>query len=504
MTKKKRKGRIRQTRTEFQKVFDESPEMIRISSWSDIIPEVLHISMALIDNEYQVVRSEYEKICDFVNSKMKSKSKFFFNLTDTVSLIKKDPEILEKIYDSKFKEAFQNILDFYEPLFEIVNKSDFTKNPKLLYLGYNQILNGKSESSILCKYLMIQYLQKNKNDPHGLFNWQSKEEILSSSNVPRIMSLFSGFLGESEKYDLALSEKMWLLNYTLSPLYPKPDNVKIEEAHYSEMKIVEFKDEFQDLYTAFKRINLTAVYTTFVAEISMGFVSRICNLSLDVVDLEKEHKGEIAEMVFRTNLEAFITGSWLVKMKDGNLYKRYRDYSMGREKFFSEKLAELAPSKSFKKEAEKIGLDAIEKEGASDFDVASERGDVFDKRIDQMADEVWGKDNQYYFLYKRLSEVIHGHWKVTSKYHLTQSLNPMHNGLYWYNESPNRYAGLIPSFISLDIATEFLITILNDIPDEHRPNLQSKLKDYKRRLMEQYMIYFKKYILSDDAGESKE
>jgi hypothetical protein len=49
MKSKKRNGRIRQTRTNFQKVFDPHPCMVQSFSWSDRLPEFVHISIALIE-----------------------------------------------------------------------------------------------------------------------------------------------------------------------------------------------------------------------------------------------------------------------------------------------------------------------------------------------------------------------------------------------------------------------------------------------------------------------
>jgi hypothetical protein len=471
MVSKKRNSRIRQTRTEWQKVFDPYPGMIQSFSWSDRLPEFIHISIALIDNDFQTVKGDFYTICDFINSKVKTKRRFHFNLTHTIEIIKSDTVILDKIFETVFKDAFQNILIFYHDLFQI------------------------ADTSILCKYLMVQYEQHGRQDPFGHFNWKSKEEILEPMNVSRIMALFPPSVGLSENLYLEKCQEIWMYNYLVSPLLPKPDDSKMEEEHYTEMSIDQFKEEFEILFNRFKELNLLAIYPTLIAEVNMGFVARICNLSLDSVDFVKNHKGEIAELVFRTTLETFIVASWLLKRKDIDLHKRFREYSTGRERFFGQQLAEKAPTEEFKKGAIKMVTDAIKKAGVREIDVATERGDIFNLRIDQMADEVWGVDNHYYFLYKRSSEVIHGHWRVIAKYHLAQSFNPMHNGLYWYNENPKRFAGLIPAFICLQIATEFLITILNDIQSEQTIELHEKLIDYQERLLNQYIVYFNKYIL---------
>jgi len=501
MTKKKTKGRIRQTRTEWQKVFDQHPGMVQQFSWSDRIPEFIHISIALIDHDFQTVKKDFYEVCDFVNTKIKTTRKFHFNLTNTVKLIQRDTTILDKILATVFKDAFQNILVFYQDLFEIPANFEFKPNPKLLFLGYKQILDGRADTSILCKYVMLQYSHYSRPDPFGHFNWNAKEEILEPMNVSSIMALFPPSIGLSENLDLEMCQDIWMHNYILSPLLPKPDNSKMEEEHFKEFEIDTYKKEFETLYNQFKVLNLLAIYPKFIVEINMGFVARVCNLGIEAVDLVKAHKGEIAEMVFRTTLETFIVGTWLLKRKDIELHKRFREYSTGRVRYFGQRIAEKATTKEMKKEASKMINKAIKEAGVREIDVATERGDIFNLRIDQMADEVWGAENLYYLLYKRSSEVIHGHWRVIAKYHLAKSRNPMHNGLYWYNENSNRFAGLIPAFISLQIATEYLITNVSEIPSEQVTELQKHLSDYKQRLLNQYMTYFNKYIMPTENGQ---
>lgn len=485
--KKKRKSRIRQTRTEWQKTFDPYPDRIQTFSWSDRLPEVLHISIALIDHDYQIVKTDFNNIANLVNEKHEFNRRFHFNLSHTIKLIKQDKTILDAILKTSFKDAFEQIILFYNSILE-VDDFEVKTNPKskFLYLGFKQILNGRAKISVLSKYLMIQYDQHERPDPFGLFNWNTEEEILEQQNHTRIMALFPPAIGLSENFDLNFCEDIWMYNYLCSPISPKPDGTKEEEAQYKEMKLDDFLDEFKILYSEFRDIFLFNVYPTFIAEINMGFVSRICNLSINTVEFIKTHKGEIAELVTRTIFESFIVGSWLLKKRDINLHKRFRDYSTGRERFFGEQLLDIAPDQRIKEEAQRVIDDAIKDAGVRHIDVASERGDIFDKRIDQMADEVWGDDNKYYFLYKRSSEVTHGHWSTMAKYHLARSYNPMHNGLYWYNDNNNRFIGLVPAFMCLDVSIEFMLTILEDIESEKLNDLRNKLIDFKRRLIESY------------------
>jgi hypothetical protein len=496
---KKKKSRIRQTRTAWQKAFDRHPGMLQPFSWSDRLPEIIHISIALIENKYRTVKKDFYKIADYVNSKHKSQRKFHFNLSHTIKLIKQDKTILDEILKTCFKSAFEQLIPFYYYIFEIEFSRELKSNPKLLLLGYKQILDGRADTSILCKYLMAQYEQAGRDDPFNFFGWNSKKEILKLENVSKVMTIFPPSIGLSENLDLEFCQDIWMHNYYYSPPMLKPDDTKNEEEHFKEMKFEEFTHEFTQLYSIFKNINLLSVYSKLIAEINMGFAARISNLSLDVVELEKTHKGEIAELVFRTVLETFILGSYLLKSKDIELYKRFRDYSTGREQFMGEKILEQAQDNEvIKKEIKKMIASTIKEAGVIDIDVASERGDIFDLKIDQMADAVWDANNLYYLLYKRTSEVTHGNWKAIAKYHLAKSYNPTHNGLYWYNENPNRFAGLLPSFISLRISGIFLLTILDQIESPEINELKEKLTDFVNRIMESYMYYFNKYILPDD------
>lgn len=503
MKAKKRKGRVRQTRTDWQKTFDPHPGMLQPFSWSDRLPEVLHISMALIDHDYQTVKTDFYRIADLINEKKKLSRKFHFNLSHTVRLIKQDPTILAEIFNSSFKASFEQILSFYNKILEINLDYEIKRNIKLLFLGYKHILDGRADTSILSKYIMVQYEQSGRQDAFNLFNWNTKEEILEPMNVSSVMSLFPPSIGLSENLDLEFCQNIWMYNYSISPLMPKPDDSNEEEKHFNEMNVEELSDEFKELYSQFKKLNLLAVYPKLIAEINMGFIARICNLSLEAVDFVKVHKGEVAELVFRTILETFIVGTWLLKKQDAKLHQRFREFSTGRQRFFGEQIAEKAPNEEMKNEAEKMIDDTIKEAGVRHFEVATERGDIFELNISQMATEVWGEDNHYYFLYKRSSEVVHGHWRVISKYHLAKSYNPMHNGLYWYNDNPNRFAGLVPAFTCLGLAVEFLITILKDIESEQTKELTDKITDLKERIWKQWMVYYNTYILPIKTEEAQ-
>ena len=70
----------------------------------------------------------------------------------------------------------------------------------------------------------------------------------------------------------------------------------------------------------------------------------------------------------------------------------------------------------------------------------------------------------------------------------------MQNGLYSYNENNNRFAGLVPAFISLGTSIDILRTIMTDIEDAELDTLRKNLDLLYKNVWESYMAYYNKYI----------
>jgi len=502
-----RKGRVRQTRTSWQKTFDPHPGMVGSISWIDRMPEILHISIALYENDYQQVEADFFHIADFVNKKYAIRPEFHFNLTHAIRLIKDDPEILIEINKTCFKNAFNEILFFYRRMVgaDLFDATNF--NPKLLLVGYHQVLKGRSDTAILCKYLMMKYMDRNMDDlpePFQMYGHNNREEILDLTSVSQVFARFPITAGSSGYLDLEFCHDMWMENYLFSPFLPPSDIQAMEENEYKEIGFENLKDNFQELYARFKSLRLITVIERPIAEVLMGFVGRIGDLTLQIMEFDRTFKGEISDLVLRSLMESFIVGSWLIKRKDPALFIRFREYSTGRERLFGETLAGYATTEEMKKNAAKLIDDAVEEAGVHNIEVATERGDAFELRIDQMADEVFGKDNMYYFLFKRLSDVTHGHWRTIAKHHLVKSINPMQDSLYDYDDNLNTYSGLIPSFMALNMSLEMMIAILEDIDVEDINEFKESLKSLHAHAWSKYMEYYKKYLSPNEKGENEE
>jgi hypothetical protein len=484
------------------------PNRIQNVSWYDYSLEMLHISLALFHNEYEIVSRDAQRISRFVNSRHIFDKSYHFNLSHTIELIIKDGALLDEIANTCFKESFNQIIKYYQKILGIKPREQIRTDLRMLVHGFANLSNGRADVSILSKYLLMQIDNNGKADPAGLFSLRSKDEILHTINVSRIMATFPVSIGMSPNINVCFCHALWQYNYMFAPFVTKQDDTMIEESHYQEMKIEELVSSFKILYEQFKLVDLFVVYPRGIAEIIMGFVARVCNLSIDVQDLTKNHKGEIAEIVYRSLLESFIVGTWLIKRHDESLFQRFQEYSTGRDRFMGERMAAMTDDPKRKKEAQKVINDAIEKLGAREGDIASERGDIFETNIGQMADEVWGKDNIFYYLYKRTSETTHGNWRIIAKYHLTESLNPMQAGLLRYNENPNHFAGLIPIFAALQVSIEMLLTVLEDInKPEILGKISSEVSSLRKNVHDRYLEYYDRYVVGccesgNNAGSS--
>ncbi len=228
------------------------------------------------------------------------------------------------------------------------------------------------------------------------------------------------------------------------------------------------------------------------------------DFALEIMEFDRTFKGEISDLVLRAQMESFIVASWLIKRKDPALFIRFREFSTGRERLFGEMLAGHAPNDEMKKQATKLIDEAIEEAGVHHIDVATERGDAFELRIDQMADEVFGKDNMYYLLFKRLSDVTHGHWRIIAKHDLLKSINPMQNGLYDYKENSNTYAGLIPSFMAVNLSLEIMMAVLADIDAEDVAELKKVIEGFHQYAWKKYLEYYNKYVISNETNKTDE
>lgn len=299
----------------------------------------------------------------------------------------------------------------------------------------------------------------------------------------------------------AFCDSIWLYNYMTGPFFPPKDDTMAEEKRFKELKINELKKEFELIVTKIQEIEFILIYPRSVAEVIIGFISRITGLCLDTIELVEIHKGEFAEAALRLIYESRVKFLWLILKQDQILIQRFREYKVGRDKFMIENIKRAVDID--KKGSEKI-IESINEEyektlyseGKEDYDVAEERGDVFEKKLLDLALELDPNEVVWYEgVYQRTSDIIHGNWRIIEKYHLERSLNPIQNGLLNFSKNRNKFAGVLPAFLALMLATDSLIRYFELEPElvKTKQEVYKILKEFNEKLISCYMAEFDPY-----------
>jgi len=497
----KKRSRIRQTKTEWQKAF-EAYNNIQPQSWHFCLPELLHVSIALIDNDFEKVKSDFIVFCYEIN-KIKNTNDFYGNLSATIEFVKKNRDDFDKLKGNVFYFSIKQILIFYN-VFNIdsIEKSEY--KPGYIIKGFHNIIERRSDTTIICKFIFINNVYKNDTSPLRTII-SSKEEVLDSYNRSLINSAWLVISSSKNLIDYAFTDFIWNYNYVLIPVEQMDDTLK-EELRFKEFKINELKDEYLKYANEFRQIQLFTVMNRPIAEIIMGFVNRAIYLTNEVVELVEIHKGEIAEAVLRMLYESRLKFLWLLKKEDIELFQRFREFSSGREKLFYERLIQIGDKEDEQQSKIMSGYkqeldNKLNQEGLSAYEIATERGDEFEIGIDKMADEI-GKDERYLydFVYKRTSDIVHGNWRIIEKYHLVRSENPMHDRLLYYNLNKNKFSGLLPAFIALMFGSEVIYRLMEDFPDifKEKEVLSDNLKAFNEKIK---VLFNEKYFPSINSKE---
>lgn len=485
----KKRTRIKQTKTDFQRTFGSHEVMIQSTSWLDVAPEVIHIALALQNNSFEEVQRDFNIICDAtIEHGYTDDTKFSFTLSQAVLIIKNNIKFLELLKNTAF-DSLREIICIYHELFEIPISCAESYNIMPMAQAFNSILDGRSDTSILCKQLMIRRFIIDGPLPIGLQS-TTIEEILLPQNVSSIMAIFPITVRASNQMSVDFCEDIWYFNYFRMPFARVKNVTKSEEEKFREHRIALYRQRLIRGFDDFKQIPLLAIFPRGIAEVIKGCCARVANLSIDIIGLVETHKGEIADIVLRSVLETQFQLLWLLIEDKSEHYQRFREFSIGKEKFMGYKLAKMAGDiEVVSKTGKEIAADAVKESGMRDELVAEERGDAFEVNISQMTDRIWGKENMQYFNYKRLSETIHGHWRTIEKYHLERSINPMQQGLLDYKSFKQSYNGLTPAFAAMITTLDTLIAVLDLIDHPSANSLKESLKTLWISVNEEHLQY---------------
>jgi hypothetical protein len=490
------KGRIKKVISEWEAFWEDKQDYLATPvSWHDAIPELIHIAISLQKNEPEDILISLIEIKREL--KKKKKIDWVGNLSTLVELIKQDATTIDIIKKTVFSETIDNLIVSYDKIFDVEVSNRKTLAYKTVFRAYYDINERHKATSLLCKFIITKFLSFENPDPFGLLNRNSREDILEEDNLASITAMWIPISTEYKIINSEFSKVIWNYNLKVFPFILYPDESEIETKKIETMKIIQLKNEFDFNLSEFKKIDLLKYIHRYVGEVFMGFIGRLHYLTIKIIEQEERHEGEIAEGTLRLLYENRVKFLWLNKQQDFKSMQTYREYKVGREKEFLDYIKERVkanPDLNLKTESiEHIIKQYMQSEGVDDYKLGNEKGDAFEKTVKDMADDL-GDDEaiQYFAIYKRTSDIVHGNWRIVEKYHLVRSLNPAQDNLLRYKSSKNSFAGFLPSYLAMLISTDALIKfielyepILND-----NKKLYNTLKKFHSKLNKMYLEEF--------------
>jgi hypothetical protein len=459
-------------------------------SWYDILPEIMHIAIVLNDNELEKALADYRYLCTIMREEYGYNTPHIPLLSDIMQVIVEDRTLLDHIEYTCFSEPIAMLMAMLYPLHGLECRAIAGAGLTVSKI-YDQLEHRTSELSVMCRRFIctINNIYELTIEDEG--NGGENEKQIPEAEVEDV---FSHMLYMSV-FNQHFCELVKAITYEfLKKEYEDVDFVN-EETKFMESGIADLTEKYSQLFLKIEKINYYALYEKCVADVTIGMVARLSSMAMQCVELVRTHSGEVAELVNRSALETLIVGSWLWKRNDKELFKRFRDYSDGRDFYFAERMKDIAEDhpelitlmdKSIEETEIRSGRDSKE--------IPRERGGRFEKNVSDMADEIWEKDNIWYILYKRLSEVVHGSWSSIAKYHLHECEHPLLRGMYQMKVSSNIYAVITPAFFGIMIAVELLAVIREEGDQSFGDDVDAEIYGLRGKLHEYYNVYLRKNI----------
>jgi hypothetical protein len=191
---------------------------------------------------------------------------------------------------------------------------------------------------------------------------------------------------------------------------------------------------------------------------------------------------EMAPHVMRSLVDGRIITAWLLDKNDPELYRRYKDYGLGKRKLFKLKLEELMDSDRLAADDDDRALhERLEAEVNQDvmeelvkIDVG---GSFSGKNIRQMALDV-GLAELYSLSYQPLSTEAHGEWGSLIASDLRHCGNPLHryHRLGTFDTSNESYVHLGWVRNGSELARDAITTIFDSYGADVRPSFERCLE----------------------------
>jgi len=245
-------------------------------------------------------------------------------------------------------------------------------------------------------------------------------------------AMFSGVYGSSlEGQSHTWAAYFWRHNYDIS-LCERPDDFAGGELAGEELMrqvlarigtSVEGVQQLIEQATSQARMD---IYELDRDEVIFGLVSRQFRLFRALAEHPSLWVADLGSMFHRVMVEALICLKWLIERNDFQMFRRFKDFSLGRLKLLKLHVEEMVDrGREDLAETAEYLAESINEDVWEEFVSIDLGGSFSGVNTRKMAQEV-GLEDVYKLAFSPASAELHGEWSSLKRFYLERCLNPLH------------------------------------------------------------------------------
>jgi hypothetical protein len=251
----------------------------------------------------------------------------------------------------------------------------------------------------------------------------------------------------------------WRHSYEISPCEPLGDDsggvrVGEEELQRVTARIGDATERFHDVVQHAALQAKLDIYSLNRDEVLFGLLSRQYRLFSALAKDPWLWTVDLGSMFHRAMVDALVTFKWLAKQNDPSLFRRFKEFSLGKQKLLKLHIEELVDQgREDLTEFEEYLSASVNEEIWEEFLNIDLGGNFAGINMRKMAHEV-GLRDLYNLVFAPASADLHGEWTSLKKFNLVRCGNPLHRF--------HRLPRLSPPSILGSYAVVFAGTVLAD------------------------------------------
>jgi len=422
-----------------------------------MLPELFWADCLQQMHEFNEAGAVFHRALDIVDKHVPAESKEIVNGLVTSFLlipIEKRAEIRQSLEQEGldkvvFSDSFKHAISLYMecPMYWLFDEwrsnhhVDFEKGLHYMRGATERLLASRSKHATRCRMFSLARLA---NRGKLIFVKGAVDDVIDdlcaySDSMPEedqkrtestVRAMFAAHLAVGYRDVREWPPYFWRHNYKLSLCEPLTNS--IETAKGAQVALKSEKELLEPLVTfkhAYEKTCVKAeldLYSPDRDDVLFGLVSRQFRLFSVLVEDMKLWSPDVGLMFHRIMADGLIVLSYLVRANDPLLFKRFKCYSLGKQKLYKVHLADYSERTGLDTtEMEEDLADRINAEISEEF-VTIELGAVFEGTTMRKMASLVGLEDLYRLVYSPTSGEIHGEWASLKMHNLTVCANPLH------------------------------------------------------------------------------